>query len=123
MDFKISFTPNDVSDVTPNQQRFQTNPKMCVPLALFCDLRARERCLTPAPSSYSVLEVKVGKGFVSAPLPILLEDITFVGLVYAPPFTLSLLYTKLIHSSHLSINSGESTSSSSTPSPTSRRSG
>ena len=26
-----------------------------------------------------VLEIKVGKGFISAPLPILLEDISFVG--------------------------------------------
>lgn len=38
MDWKLSFTPNDVSDVTPNQQRFQTNPKI-------------------------VLEIKVGKGY------------------------------------------------------------
>ena len=26
-----------------------------------------------------VLEIKIGKGFISAPLPILLEDISFVG--------------------------------------------
>jgi Ca2+-dependent lipid-binding protein len=35
-------------------QKFQTNPKV-------------------------VLEIKIGKGFISAPMPILLEDISFVG--------------------------------------------
>jgi Ca2+-dependent lipid-binding protein len=54
MDWKLSFTPTDLSDVTPREAAFQTNPKI-------------------------VLEVKVGKGFISAPLPILLEDMTFTG--------------------------------------------
>lgn len=39
---------------TPNELKFKTNPKI-------------------------VLEIKVGKGFISAPFPILLEDISFIG--------------------------------------------
>lgn len=39
MDWKISFTPTDLSDVTPRDQKFQTNPKI-------------------------VLEIKIGKGSV-----------------------------------------------------------
>ncbi|CED82008.1 Ca2-dependent lipid-binding protein CLB1/vesicle protein vp115/Granuphilin A, contains C2 domain [Phaffia rhodozyma] len=54
MDWKLSFTPNDMSDITPREQAFQTNPKI-------------------------VLEIKVGKGFISAPFPVLLEDMSFVG--------------------------------------------
>ena len=28
MDWKISFTPTDLSDITPREQKFQTNPKV-----------------------------------------------------------------------------------------------
>lgn len=54
MDWKFSFTPNDVSDMTPKEAARKVNPKI-------------------------VLNVKVGKGFASAGMPILLEDIEFSG--------------------------------------------
>lgn len=53
MEWGISFTPNDVSDITPNQAAKKINPKI-------------------------VLEIRFGKG-VTAVMPILLEDITFQG--------------------------------------------
>jgi Ca2+-dependent lipid-binding protein len=53
MDWHISFTPNDVSDITPNEARNKVNPKI-------------------------VLEVRVGKG-ITAAMPILLEDLAFTG--------------------------------------------
>lgn len=54
MDWHISFTPNDVSDMTQNEATKKVNPKI-------------------------VLDVRVGKGLASAAMPILLEDLTFVG--------------------------------------------
>lgn len=54
MDWGISFTPNDVSDMTPRQAASKVNPKI-------------------------VLSVRVGKGLATAAMPILLEDITFSG--------------------------------------------
>ncbi|KAF9026598.1 C2 domain-containing protein [Rhodocollybia butyracea] len=56
MDWGISFTPTDISDMTPKQAAGKVNPKI-------------------------VLAVKVGKGLASLPMPILLEDITFSGLM------------------------------------------
>jgi Ca2+-dependent lipid-binding protein len=56
MDWGISFTPNDVSDMTPRQALTKVNPKI-------------------------VLSVRVGKGLATAAMPILLEDITFCGLM------------------------------------------
>jgi Ca2+-dependent lipid-binding protein len=54
MDWTISFTPNDISDVTPRELLSKVNPKI-------------------------VLAVKIGKGIVTGTIPILLEDITFKG--------------------------------------------
>ena len=54
MDWKFNFTPSDVLDLTVKQANQKINPKI-------------------------VLTVRVGKGFVGAGLPILLEDINFVG--------------------------------------------
>ncbi|KAK9760619.1 Tricalbin-2, partial [Basidiobolus ranarum] len=54
MEWDVSFTPNDLEDLTPRQVRNKTNPKV-------------------------VLEVRVGKGFVGAGMPILVEDIAFSG--------------------------------------------
>ncbi|KAG2155499.1 C2 domain-containing protein [Suillus clintonianus] len=56
MDWGISFTPNDVSDMTPRQAAQKVNPKI-------------------------VLSVRVGKGLATASIPILLEDITLSGLM------------------------------------------
>lgn len=56
MDWGISFTPNDVSDMTPRQAAQKVNPKI-------------------------VLSVRVGKGLATAAMPILLEDIAFSGLM------------------------------------------
>ena len=56
MDWGISFTPNDVSDITPKQAAGKVNPKV-------------------------VLSVRVGKGIATAAMPILVEDITFSGLM------------------------------------------
>ena len=53
MDWHISFTPNDVADITPNEAKNKVNPKI-------------------------VLDVRVGKG-ITAAMPILLEDIEFAG--------------------------------------------
>ncbi|EST08677.1 C2 domain protein [Kalmanozyma brasiliensis GHG001] len=54
MDWKFNFTPSDVLDLTVKQASQKINPKI-------------------------VLTVRIGKGFVGAGLPILLEDINFVG--------------------------------------------
>lgn len=54
MDWHIAFTPNDVSDMTPNEAKSKVNPKI-------------------------VLAVRVGKGLASAAMPILLEDLEFTG--------------------------------------------
>lgn len=56
MDWKFNFTPSDVQDLTVKQAAQKINPKI-------------------------VLTVRLGKGFVGAGLPILLEDINFVGYV------------------------------------------
>ncbi|EJD04407.1 tricalbin [Fomitiporia mediterranea MF3/22] len=56
MDWKFSFTPNDVSDMTPKEAAKKVNPKI-------------------------VLSVRVGKGVASAAMPILLEDMSFSGLL------------------------------------------
>lgn len=54
MDWALSFTPNDLEDVTPRQAANRVNPKI-------------------------VLEIRVGKGMISTGMPILLEDINFSG--------------------------------------------
>lgn len=54
MDWAVSFTPNDVSDMTPKETAKKVNPKI-------------------------VLLVRVGKGLATAGMPILLEDLTFSG--------------------------------------------
>ena len=56
MDWAISFTPNDISEMTPKKVAIKQNPKI-------------------------ILEVRVGKAFATAALPILVEDITFSGLM------------------------------------------
>ncbi|KAF7320046.1 hypothetical protein MKEN_00788800 [Mycena kentingensis (nom. inval.)] len=56
MDWGISFTPNDISDLTPRQAANKVNPKI-------------------------VLSVRLGKGLATASMPILVEDITFSGLM------------------------------------------
>jgi Ca2+-dependent lipid-binding protein len=56
MDWGISFTPNDISDLTPRQAAQKVNPKI-------------------------VLSVRIGKGLATAAIPILIEDITFTGLM------------------------------------------
>jgi Ca2+-dependent lipid-binding protein len=56
MDWGISFTPNDISDMTPRQVATKVNPKI-------------------------VLSVRVGKGLAAASMPILLEDITFTAFM------------------------------------------
>jgi Ca2+-dependent lipid-binding protein len=56
MDWGISFTPNDTSDMTPRQAAQKVNPKI-------------------------VLSVRMGKGLATASIPVLLEDITFSGMM------------------------------------------
>ncbi len=56
MDWGISFTPNDTSDMTERQASLKVNPKI-------------------------VLSIRVGKGLATASMPVLLEDITFSGLM------------------------------------------
>ncbi|KAI5991533.1 C2 domain-containing protein [Pisolithus albus] len=56
MDWNLSFTPNDVSDITPRMAMKKVNPKI-------------------------VLSVRVGRGLASAAMPILIEDVTFTGLL------------------------------------------
>jgi Ca2+-dependent lipid-binding protein len=54
MDWALSFTPNDLQDITPRQAARRVNPKI-------------------------VLSIRVGKGAISKALPILLEDMSFSG--------------------------------------------
>nr|XP_018259792.1 uncharacterized protein I303_07863 [Kwoniella dejecticola CBS 10117]OBR81950.1 transmembrane protein [Kwoniella dejecticola CBS 10117] len=54
MDWALSFTPNDLQDITPRQAAKRVNPKI-------------------------VLSIRVGKGAVSKGIPILLEDMSFTG--------------------------------------------
>jgi hypothetical protein len=54
MDWALSFTPCDISDVTPAQAKNRVNPKI-------------------------VLSIRIGKGFAGGTIPILLEDIEFSG--------------------------------------------
>lgn len=54
MDWALSFTPNDLQDITPRQAAKRVNPKI-------------------------VLTIRVGKGAVGKNLPILLEDMSFAG--------------------------------------------
>ncbi|KAK4689249.1 hypothetical protein P7C73_g857, partial [Tremellales sp. Uapishka_1] len=54
MDWALSFTPNDLEDITPKEAARRVNPKI-------------------------VLAIKIGKGAVSQTLPILLEDMGFTG--------------------------------------------
>ncbi|EGO02737.1 hypothetical protein SERLA73DRAFT_165692 [Serpula lacrymans var. lacrymans S7.3] len=56
MDWGISFTPNDISDMTPRQAAQKVNPKI-------------------------VLSVRLGKGLATAAMPVLIEDISFTGLM------------------------------------------
>jgi Ca2+-dependent lipid-binding protein len=54
MDWALSFTPNDIQDLTPRQAASRVNPKI-------------------------VLSIRVGKGAVSKAIPVLLEDMSFTG--------------------------------------------
>lgn len=56
MDWKLSFTPNDVQDMPVRKAAERINPKI-------------------------VLTVRVGKGMVGAGLPVLLENMSFVGML------------------------------------------
>ena len=52
MDWAVSFTPNDVSDMTPREVKKKVNPRIA-------------------------LSVRVGKGLATTAMPILLEDLSF----------------------------------------------
>jgi len=54
MEWSLSFTPNDLEDLTPRQARGKVNPKV-------------------------VLSIKLGKGIVGGSIPVLLEDIKCVA--------------------------------------------
>ncbi|ORY07619.1 hypothetical protein K493DRAFT_310160 [Basidiobolus meristosporus CBS 931.73] len=54
MEWEFSFTPNDIIDMTKRELERKTNPKIC-------------------------LEIRVGKGFVGAGIPVLVEDFAFKG--------------------------------------------
>lgn len=56
MDWKFSFTPNDVADLTARQIKNKQNPKI-------------------------VLEIRLGKGLVSKGLDVIVEDMAFSGLM------------------------------------------
>lgn len=56
MDWKFSFTPNDVADLTARQIKNKINPKI-------------------------VLEIRIGKGLVSKGLDVIVEDMSFSGLM------------------------------------------
>lgn len=56
MDWGLSFTPNDTSDMTEMQKHAKVNPKI-------------------------VLSIRVGKGLATASLPVLVEDVSFSGLL------------------------------------------
>jgi Ca2+-dependent lipid-binding protein len=52
MEWSLSFTPNDLEDLTPRQAKLKVNPKV-------------------------VLSIKLGKGFIGGSIPVLLEDIRY----------------------------------------------
>lgn len=54
MEWAVSFTPSDISDITPFEAKRRVNPKI-------------------------VLSIRVGKGFAGGTIPILLEDMEFSG--------------------------------------------
>jgi Ca2+-dependent lipid-binding protein len=54
MDWKFSFVPNDVLDLSARDLQSKVNPKI-------------------------ILTIRLGKGMIGAGMPILLEDITFKG--------------------------------------------
>ncbi|KAF9184196.1 hypothetical protein BGZ51_003514, partial [Haplosporangium sp. Z 767] len=56
MDWRVSFTPTDIEDMTPRQLRTQINPKI-------------------------VLTIRVGGSLIGAGMPILVEDMSFRGHV------------------------------------------
>lgn len=56
MDWKFSFTPNDVMDLTARQLKNKINPKVA-------------------------LEIRIGKGVISKGLDVLVEDFSFSGLM------------------------------------------
>ncbi|KAL0092399.1 C2 domain-containing protein [Phycomyces blakesleeanus] len=56
MDWKLSFTPNDILDLSARDLQSKVNPKI-------------------------VLTIRVGKGMVGAGIPILLEDVAFSALL------------------------------------------
>lgn len=56
MDWKFSFTPNDTADMTARQIKNKVNPKV-------------------------VLEIRIGKAMISKGLDVIVEDMTFSGLM------------------------------------------
>ncbi|KAG0366577.1 hypothetical protein BGX24_003638, partial [Mortierella sp. AD032] len=54
MDWRVSFTPTDIEDMTPRQLRTQINPKV-------------------------VLTIRLGNSLIGAGMPILVEDMSFTG--------------------------------------------
>ena len=56
MDWKFSFTPNDVMDLTARQLKNKINPKV-------------------------VLEIRIGKGMISKGVDVIVEDFAFAGLM------------------------------------------
>lgn len=56
MDWKFSFTPNDVMDLTARQIKNKINPKV-------------------------VLEIRIGKGVISKGMDVIVEDFAFTGLM------------------------------------------
>ena len=56
MDWKFSFTPNDVMDLTARQLKNKINPKV-------------------------VLEIRIGKGVISKGMDVIVEDFAFTGLM------------------------------------------
>jgi Ca2+-dependent lipid-binding protein len=54
MDWKVSFVPNDTSDLTVRDANSKVNPKI-------------------------ILTVRVGKGMIGAGMPILLDNLCFTG--------------------------------------------
>ena len=56
MDWKFSFTPNDVMDLTARQLKSKINPKV-------------------------VLEIRIGKGMISKGMDVIVEDFAFSGLM------------------------------------------
>src|SRR4051794_5962564 len=56
MDWNVSFVPNDLADMTKAQLAKKINPKV-------------------------VLTARVGRGFVGAGIPILLDELSFTGIM------------------------------------------